>query len=239
MKPKAFFIIMSIIKMNFDTEIAKLVGTDAAIVYSNIEYWVEHNKLNNKHFYDDNYWTFNSIEAFKKLFDYLSISQIKTCIQKLEKNNLIIVGNYNKLGYDRTKWYSIPINATIGEKSQMDLSEIANPLAENDQPIPYYKTDTINNKIDFVVLMDFFNSTFKRNCRVFPKKAKKQFEERLKEGYDKKDIKNVIINVKQSDWHTKLNYSAVSLEFLSRSKTFELYSQIIPKKEQQVGHINH
>ena len=135
------FNIMSIIKMNFNTDIAKIVGTDSAIIYSNIEYWVEHNRLNEKHFYDGNYWTYNSIEAFKKYFDYLTISQIKTCINKLEKHNLIEIGNYNKLGYDRTKWYSIPLNSTNGEFSQMDLSNMENGLAKNDQPIPYYKPD--------------------------------------------------------------------------------------------------
>lgn len=231
---------MSIIKMNFNTEIAKLVGTDSAIIFSNIEYWVEHNKLNNKHFYDGNYWTYNSIEAFKKYFDYLTISQIKTCINKLEKHNLIEIGNYNKLGYDRTKWYSIPLDSTNGENSQMDLSNMENGLAKNDQPIPYYKTDIKKElKIDFDKLLIFYNSTFKKTCRVFPLKAKKQFNERIKEGYVKEDVQNVFINVSKDKWHIEKELKVATLEFLSRSKTFEMHSINKVEKEVKDGHINY
>lgn len=234
---------MSKIKMNFDTEIAKISGTDAAIIYSNIEYWVEHNKLNNKHFYDDNYWTYNSIEAFKKFFDYLSASQIKTCLSKLEKHNLIEVGNYNKVGYDRTKWYSIPLKSTIGENSQMDLSNFANPFDEISQPIPNNKPDinkSINKgEIDFNSLLAFYNKTLDKNCRVFPDKAKKAFRLRLKEGYLKEDIKNVIENISLDAWHIEKEMKVATLEFISRSKTFEMYSTIKTKKQEKGGHTNH
>lgn len=234
---------MSIIKMNFNTDVAKLVGTDAAIIYSNIEYWVEHNKLNKIHFYDGAYWTFNSVNAFSELFNYLSKSQIKTCLTKLEKQGLIIVGNYNKVGYDRTKWYSIPLNSTIGEKSQMDLSNIDNRLDENRQPIPYYKPDINKNinkdEIDFNSLLAFYNKTLEKNCRVFPEKAKKAFKLRIKEGYIKEDIKNVILNISVDKWHIEKEMKVATLEFISRSKTFEMYSTIKTKKEEKGGFTNY
>jgi len=231
---------MSIVKKSFDSNIAKLVGTDAAIIYSNIEFWIKTNEANKVNYFDGKFWMYHSIKAFCELFDYLSESQIKTCLVKLEKFNLIQTGNYNQIGYDRTKWYTIPINTTIGEKSQMDLLNNDNPLDENRQPIQDIKTDKNNNKIDFDILMSVFNKTFNRKCRVFPLKAKKAFNERMKEGYEKIDIKNVFINVHQSEFHQKLNYSAVTLEFLSRSKTFELYAQLIPKiTVNQGGFTNH
>ena len=40
------------IKMQFDPNIAKDVGVEEAIMYANIEFWVWHNQLNKKHFYD-------------------------------------------------------------------------------------------------------------------------------------------------------------------------------------------
>jgi hypothetical protein len=224
---------MSKVKMQFDTKIAKLVGTDAAIIYSNIDFWIETNKANKVNFFDGKYWMYHSIKAFCELFDYLSESQIKTCLNKLEKANLIITGNYNQIGYDRTKWYSLPENITISEKSLMDLSNNNNRLVENSQPIQDNKTD----KIDFNTLMAFFNKTFDRNCRVFPQRAKKQFYDRLKEGYTKKDIQNTIINIKNSKWHIENNYGAVTLEFISRARSFELYSQL--KVKEVGGHTNH
>lgn len=231
--------------MNFDTEIAKLVGTDAAIIYSNIEYWVEHNRVNNTHFYEDNFWTYNSVDAFSKLFDYLSKSQIKTCLIKLEKAELIIIGNFNKLGYDRTKWYSIPLKSTIGDFSPMHLSEIANPLDENRQPIPYYKpNDKTNNTIvDFEKLLNYFNNVYKKKTRVFSKDAKANINQRIKEGYSKEDIQTVIDNASNDNHHIESNYKYITLEFLSRPKIFERYASqqhqkpYSVKKEQ--GHTNH
>ena len=43
---------MSKVKMNFEPEIAKLVGTDAAIILSNIDYWVDFNRSNNINYHD-------------------------------------------------------------------------------------------------------------------------------------------------------------------------------------------
>jgi len=239
---------MSIIKMNFDTEIAKLVGTDAAIIYSNIEYWVEHNRLNKSHFYDDNYWTYNSVSAFAQLFDYLSNSQIKTCLIKLENAGLIIVGNFNKVGYDRTKWYSIPLNSTIGEKSQMDKSEIANGLAKNSQPIPYYKPnekkDINNDEIDFDALRKYYNYVFSKEMRIVNDKCKRQFRHLIKIGYTKSDIKKAIDNASNDKFHEENNFKHLTLEFISREEKFEKYvaeKHEIPRCEKlkKVGHTNH
>lgn len=219
--------------MNFNTEIAKKVGTDAAIIYSNIEYWIEHNKLNNKHFYDDNFWTYNSVEAFKKYFDYLSNSQIKTCLIKLEKSNLINIGNFNKKGYDRTKWYSIPLNITIGEKSQMDETEIANGLARNRQPIPDYNTDNKQynkEEINFEKLIVYYNSVFGKSSRVINKDVKKAFELRIKDGYTKEDVLKVIDNASNDNLHKENNFKYVTLEFLSRPKIFERYASMKHEK---------
>jgi hypothetical protein len=135
---------------SFDPDIAATVGVNAAVIYQNIVYWTEKNAANDKHFYDGRYWTYNSIAAFKQLFPYLSESQIRTALGKLEDVGLIVSGIFNKMGADRTKWYSP--SCLICEKSQMDceksqtdLSEIANPSAKNRKPIPDIKP---NNKPD-------------------------------------------------------------------------------------------
>lgn len=132
------------VKMTFDPKIAKELGTDAAIIYSNIDFWVDTNKLNKINFKDGRYWMFNSVSAFVKQFTWLTESQIKTALLKLESSGLLIVGNYNNKGYDRTKWYSTYTDLLIGEKSQMDCSEIENGLDENRQPIPDNKQDIKN-----------------------------------------------------------------------------------------------
>ncbi|HDY5790814.1 TPA: DnaD domain protein, partial [Staphylococcus aureus] len=50
---------------------------------------------------------FNSYPKWIEQFPFWSESTIKRTITSLEKQNLLYVGNYNKAGFDRTKWYSI------------------------------------------------------------------------------------------------------------------------------------
>lgn len=130
--------------MQFDPEVAKDVGTDAAIILSNIQFWVAKNRANNKNLYEGRYWTYNSVAAFNKQFDYLTPSKIRTCLSKLEEKGYIVTGEFNTNKYDRSKWYS----------SQLDLLELTNGLVETDKPIPYSKPDNIkqNNNIGLASL---------------------------------------------------------------------------------------
>lgn len=235
---------MSIIKMNFDTEVAKKVGTDSAIILSNIEFWIGTNKANKRHFYDDNYWMYSSGKAFNEVFDYLSESQIKTCLNKLVKFGYLEVGNHNKKGYDRTKWYCIPLKSPISDFSPMHLSEIANPLDEIRQPIPDYKTDLKknNNVIDFEKLKTYFNKVYSKKSIVVTDEVKKAYNLRIKDGYSKEDIVKVIDNCYSDNHHRETNYKYVTLEFLSRPKIFERYASMEHKKpisQVKDGHINY
>lgn len=144
--------------MQFDPEIAKIVGTDAAIIYSNIEFWVYTNETNNRHFYDGYYWMFNSVKAFQKQFSYLTEKQIRTCLKKLEDNSYLIAGNYNEKNYDKTKWYR-----THCPNGQMELPKRANGCDQMGKPIPdnkqYNKPDTSIDieKTPKQIAISFFN----------------------------------------------------------------------------------
>ena len=87
---------------HFKIEIAKIYGVEEAILLHNIYYWISKNKANNKHFYDEYYWTYNSIKAFSELFPYWTKRQIERILNNLIKKEALIKGNYNKLNYDRT-----------------------------------------------------------------------------------------------------------------------------------------
>ena len=76
---------VTVIKMQFNPEIAKDIGVEEAIMYSNIEFWCEKNKANNKNFHDEAYWTYNSMEAFKILFPFWTVRQIERILKNLEK----------------------------------------------------------------------------------------------------------------------------------------------------------
>jgi len=117
----------------FDTEIAKEVGVNAAILYDNIVFWCDKNKANNKHFYDGYYWTYNSVRAWTELFPYLGKKAIENALKKLEEAGYIKSGNYNKSPYDRTKWYCV-----LGK---IDLPKRGNENIQKGKPIPDNKPD--------------------------------------------------------------------------------------------------
>lgn len=92
---------------SFDIDIAKKYGVEAAIIIENLKFWIDKNRANNKHFYEGQYWTYNSAKAFSELFPYWSEFQISRILKKLEKDEVLLTGNFNQSSYDRTKWYSL------------------------------------------------------------------------------------------------------------------------------------
>lgn len=126
---------------SFSVEVAKSCGVNAAVLFTNISFWVEHNKANRVNEHDGKYWTFNSMQAFTELFPYLSKRQIETALKKLENDGLIETGNYNKLPFDRTKWYTITAKGyRISQKCEIDTTSMQNDISP--------KCDTNNAKCD-------------------------------------------------------------------------------------------
>lgn len=132
----------------FNSEVAKTIGVDGAIMLQNIYYWIAKNKANNKHFYEDNYWTYNSVKAFECLFPFWSNKQITRILKKLVDDGYLITGNYNKQSYDRTKWYAITQKGySILPNGQMELTKKANGIDQKDKPIPNIIPNIIPNNI--------------------------------------------------------------------------------------------
>ena len=113
---------------SFDPHIAARVGVNAAVLYQNIVWWCAKNSANRRNEHDGKFWTYNSVKAWAELFPYLSASQIRLALEKLESNGLILSGTFNDAGYDRTKWYC--------PSSQIHLSKNSNGIARNLEPIP-------------------------------------------------------------------------------------------------------
>ncbi len=132
---------------SFDVEVAKDHGIEAAVILQNMNFWIEKNRANEKHFYDGRYWMYNSIRAFCELFPYMSQSTIRRTLEKLQEDGIIATGNYNKAGYDRTLWYAITekgysiLNKSICQIEQINSPKTPNPFAQNGKPIPDSVTD--------------------------------------------------------------------------------------------------
>lgn len=102
------------IKMQFDPEVAKEVGTDAAIILSNIEFWISKNRDDEErveedkrlHYKDGAYWTYNSVQGWLKYFPYLTHDKIRRALERLESKGYIVSGKFNSKNWDQTKWYT-------------------------------------------------------------------------------------------------------------------------------------
>ena len=130
----------------FNTEIAKEVGVNAAVILENIAHWVLKNKANDKNFYEGHYWTYNSRTAMTALFPYLSEKQVRYALDALRKADMVITGNYNKSSYDRTLWYTVSDSCAKKYFPELlDWPKKANELDCVGQPIPDINT---NNKPD-------------------------------------------------------------------------------------------
>lgn len=92
---------------SFDVDVATKYGVNAAILLQNLYWWIQKNKANKCHYYDGTYWTYNTREAYTKLFPYLSERQVKTAMDKLIADGVVITGDYNVDRYKRPIWYAI------------------------------------------------------------------------------------------------------------------------------------
>ena len=127
--------------MTFDVEVATKYGTNVSILLGNINYWIQKNNANDKHFHDGRYWTYSTVAAFHSLMPFMSERQINTALGKAEAEGLLVAGNYNKLPFDRTKWYaltekgealfSVPSSAceSIDQNGEADAPELGNLIS--------------------------------------------------------------------------------------------------------------
>lgn len=109
----------------FDPAIAQKHWVNEAIMYQNIVFWCTHNKANEKNYHDWQYRTYNSKKAFIELFPFWTERQIRTILDSLIDQWLIIKWCYNENKYDKTLWYS-PSDKnviSIGQKSPMEQTE--------------------------------------------------------------------------------------------------------------------
>lgn len=154
----------------FDSEVAKVVGERGAVLFQNIAWWCAKNAANGKNIHDGKAWTYNSVKAFAALFDWLTERQVQATLAKLESLELIESGNFNKVSYDRTKWYTV---GNAGDKFaklivpnwKIHSTVLLNEVDGNVEPIPVVNTD-VDTDINQIVK--------ERTPNGVPKKAPEQ-----------------------------------------------------------------
>lgn len=128
------------------------VGLNESIVLLQIEYWISISD----NWQDGRKWTYQSVRDMKKKsFSFWSIATINRAVNSLIDKGYLIEGNYNKMKYDKTRWFalnfeklnelnSISIKGHETGVFQNDTRSNQNDtrLNQNDTTIPEITTET-------------------------------------------------------------------------------------------------
>lgn len=107
---------------SFRSEIAEKYGVEKAILFENFYFWIKKNEANNMNIHEGRAYTYNTTEAYEKLFPYMKARRIAQLLREMEtEDNLLISGQFGK--YDRTKSYTLSDNALsiLGDSNIQNL----------------------------------------------------------------------------------------------------------------------
>jgi uncharacterized phage protein (TIGR02220 family) len=180
-------------------------------------------------------------ELFKHIFAYVNDEEP---VSENPLVNLAFEPIKLQLKRDLKKWEDIKVKRSEAGKisaekrkqqNQQVLTSVesveqtsTNPTVKDNVNV---KVNVINNNIvesiDFDQLLSFINSTFGRSFKVVNDKVKKKYKALFKQGYNKEQIKDAILNASKNDYHKQTNYQYCTLEFFSRPETIDKYSSLV------------
>jgi uncharacterized phage protein (TIGR02220 family) len=201
--------------------LAVKIGLNETIVLQQIQYWLQ----SSSHVIEGRKWIYNTYQDWQEQMPFWSKDTICRAIRSLEKQGLLLTGNWNKKKSDNTKWYSVNyqnLDALEGFDSeehdqpsqhveshgnlpsstqQIAMSDLADCQLEDSnlpQPLPEITTETSTETNPIVDIVDYLNSKTNAHYKPSTKKTKKLIQARLK-GFTVEDFKKVI-DLKTKEW---------------------------------------
>lgn len=172
----------------FDTEVAEVYGLDEAVFLHNLYFWILKNEANGRHYYDGKSWTYNSVEAYTKLFPFWTKKQLRRITAHLEEEGAIITGCYNSNKMDRTKWYALSDavyrhyseGISLAQTVELQVSEPTNTVAQTDKSLTLLNTD-INTDSNIIPP----KSPIGKNGKLLRVLEESELSEKLKQSLEK------------------------------------------------------
>lgn len=184
--------------------LASRIGLNEAIFLQQIHYWLNRSK----HFYDERNWVYNSVAEWVKQFPFWSENTIRRIVKNLEDEQLLVIGNYNRAKFDKTKWYSINYEKLRLLESTNDVPNLGRRSTQNGQmdvpnlgkPIPETNTETTSEIKEYIVeIVNYLNDVCGSTYRLTSKKTQTLIKTRLVEGFIVDNFKTVI-DTKAKEW---------------------------------------
>lgn len=233
--------------------LAVKLGLNEALVLQQIHYWATM-KLNLK---DGYYWVYNTYEDWANQFPFMSKSTIGRVLRNLEKNKVVVVGNYNKLSFDKTKWYRIDYNElkkyednTSNDGFVEPVNDISKSNHDDVKLVSSTTSERVNNTIDYTKtstdikdivepkaqqpspipkIIEYLNTVANKKFKPNTSATKKLINARLSDGYTLQEIKYVIDN-KTAEWLNTDMQKYLRPETLFNATKFESYVNEPPYK---------
>lgn len=195
-------------------KLAKEIGLNEAIFVQQLHYWI--NGKSGK-MIDGKKWIYNTFTDWQEQFPFWSVSTIKRVINSCVKQEIVIKGNFNKAGFDKTVWYTLNyktierVNQRVVQNEPTSGSKWTNGEVQNEptNTIDYTETtsETTNilssaeaqDRVPYREIVDYLNEKTGRAFKSTTSKTRTSIQARYNEGFELDDFKKVIDN-KVSDW---------------------------------------
>jgi DNA-binding PadR family transcriptional regulator len=102
--------------------LAVKISLNETIVLQQIHYWLQ----SSSHVIEGRKWIYNTYQDWQEQMPFWSKDTIYRAIRSLEKQGLLLTGNWNKKKSDNTKWYSINYQ-NLDALEGLDSEEHAQP----------------------------------------------------------------------------------------------------------------
>lgn len=222
-----------------DKKLAAVIGFNEAVVLQQLNYWLHSNSAKK---IDGRLWIYNSYENWQKdNFPFWSTRTIRRIFDSCEKKGIVLTGNFNKAGFDKTKWYSIDENklndlmdSPCGQNGQTNRTKIPDGSGQNGQANTIYYPETTsktttNNQAQPDTLaqqrrevIEYLNKKTDSKFKPNAKGNKSVIDPRLKEGYTVDDMK-MIIDTMYSKWHgNKFSNGSMGDDYLRPETLFRV-----------------
>lgn len=149
--------------IKLDEGLIGLYGYDGALALNYICYWMVWNEQNKRNLRDGFTWVYFSIEELLKTHPWTTYGRLRNALSKLKEAGTIVVGCYNKLKMDKTKWYRINEENSLMQryiaimrqrvegssepaticKNNKSICKNSKRICENNRPIPKVITEVI------------------------------------------------------------------------------------------------
>jgi uncharacterized phage protein (TIGR02220 family) len=210
-------------------EMAVKIGLNESMILQQLNYWL----VKSQHVHEGHKWIYNTYAKWVEQFPFWSKNTIIRAIANLEKQGLVVSGNFNQHKFDKTKWYRIDyqkFDELMGKSStQNELTEQPNLVCSEQPnlgtPIPETTTEITSE-----------TTTTSKRVQTSP------VEEPLREDEDEKKSKPIpyqkIIEYLNEKTESNFHHTAKDNRELIKARfndgfTYEDFIQVIDNKVRQ------